>query len=63
MTLRQLILAAIFVVLPPPSGAISQLVPPPLLEPDEPPLFVVTVNGNDGFIDRDGKIVTKRGKL
>ena len=57
MTLRQLILAAIFVVLLPPSGALSQVVPPPLIEPDGSPLFVVTVNGKDGFIDRDGKIV------
>lgn len=57
MTLWQLVLAAIFVALLSTSGAFSQLVPPPLIGLDGPPLFVVTVNGQDGFIDRDGKIV------
>lgn len=57
MNLRQLGLAALWVASLSPSGAFSQLVPPPLMDPDGAPLFVVTVNGKDGFIDRDGKIV------
>jgi hypothetical protein len=40
-----------------PSASFAQVVPPPQVEPIAPPLFVVTVNGNDGFIDREGKIV------
>jgi hypothetical protein len=33
-----------------------QTVPPPRVEPVGPPLFVVTVKGKQGFINRDGKI-------
>jgi hypothetical protein len=40
-----------------PSAALAQVVPPPQVEPLGPPLYVVTVKGKDGFIDRDGKIV------
>lgn len=57
MAIQKLILAAILLTFLPPSVSSSQLNPPPRLEPDGPPLFVVTVNGKDGFIDRDGKIV------
>lgn len=55
--MQKLILAAILLVLLPASVSFSQLVPPPRIGPDGPPLFVVTVNGKDGFIDRDGRIV------
>jgi hypothetical protein len=57
MTITRLILAAVLLTLLPPSDSFSQLVPPPRIEPNGPPLFVVTVNGQDGFIDRDGEIV------
>ena len=40
-----------------PSASFAQIAPPPEIELIEPPLFVVTVNGNDGFIDREGKVV------
>jgi hypothetical protein len=40
-----------------PSASFAQVDPPPQAEPIEPPLFVVTVNGHDGFIDPHGKIV------
>lgn len=57
MTKQKLIFAAILLTFLFPSDSLSQLVPPPRNDPDGPPLFVVTVNGKDGFIDRDGKIV------
>lgn len=50
-------LVAILLTLFLPSVSFSQVVPPPRIEPDGPPLFVVTVNGKDGFIDPDGRIV------
>jgi hypothetical protein len=55
--MQKLILAVIFVTLLRPTDSFSQLAPQPRFEPDGPPLFVVTVNGKDGFIDGDGKIV------
>ena len=56
MTMQKLILAAIPLMLLPVSDTFSQQAPAPI-EPDGPPLFVVTVNGKDGFINEAGKIV------
>ncbi len=59
ITLRQSfvpIRAALLLSLFLPAAAFPQLVAPPQVPPAGPPLFVVTVNGKDGFIDRDGKI-------
>jgi len=50
-------LAAILLSLLLPATSFPQVVPPPQAEPVGPPLFVVTVKGKDGFIDRDGQIV------
>jgi len=50
-------LTAIVLTILIPSASFAQVVPPPQVESIAPPLFVVTVNGKDGFIDRDGKIV------
>lgn len=57
MKRRRLLLAAMLLTLLPLPELFSQLVPPPRMEPDGPPLFVVTVDGKDGFIDREGNIV------
>jgi len=40
-----------------PLATFAQVLPPPQVDPVAPPLFVVTVKGNDGFIDHEGKIV------
>jgi hypothetical protein len=50
-------IAAILLAFVPLSTASSQLVAPPQTESDGPSLYVVTVQGKNGFIDRDGKVV------
>lgn len=55
--MQKLVIAAILVTLLFPTDSFCQLVSPPRVEPDGPPLFVVTVNGKDGFIDSDGRMV------
>ncbi len=57
MTMHGVMLSAICVALLPLSRSFSQPTPPPRVEAEGPPLFVVTVKGKDGFIDRDGTIV------
>lgn len=57
MTRHHSILTAVLLILIPFSRSFAQPTPPARVEPDGTPLFVVTVKGQDGFIDPDGKIV------
>lgn len=57
MIRQRLALAALVQALLVPSASWSEMVPPPQVEPAGPPLFVVTVKGKQGFMNRDGEIV------
>ena len=57
MTMKKPILVAILLTLLLPSDSFSRLVPPPGGAAAVSPLFVVKVNGKEGFIDANGKIV------
>jgi hypothetical protein len=57
MTMQKPILVAILLTLLLPADSFSQLVPPPRIAPAGAPLFLVKVNGKEGFIDANGKIV------
>jgi WG containing repeat len=57
MTRRSQLFAPVLLILLLGSSSFPQVVPPPQVKSDGPPLFVVTVNGKDGFMDREGKIV------
>lgn len=49
--------AAFLLAFVPLSSAFSQLGDPPQKEPERLSLYVVTVQGKNGFIDRDGKVI------
>jgi len=57
MTIQKMSFYVIFLTLLLPSNSFSQPVPTPRNEPDGATLFVVTVNGKYGFMNREGKIV------
>jgi hypothetical protein len=57
MASQRTAVASLLLVLIASSASPAQFAPPPEVEPAGPPLFVVKVNGKDGFIDDTGKLV------